>query len=48
MFLSKYGFDGMELHWEYPGAEEMGGQVTDKEYLNQFLEELYEIFRPNG
>lgn len=47
-FIKQYGFDGMELHWEYPGAEELGGQVTDKEQLNQFLEELSEIFKPNG
>lgn len=47
-FIKQYGFDGMEVHWEYPGAEELGGQVSDKDQLNQFLEELNEIFKPKG
>ncbi|XP_028131818.1 probable chitinase 10 [Diabrotica virgifera virgifera] len=44
-FLNKYDFDGMEVHWDYPGAEESGGQITDKEFLALFLEETAEIFR---
>lgn len=47
-FIKQFGFDGMEVSWEYPGAEELGGQITDREYLNQFLEELAEIFKPRG
>lgn len=47
-FIRQYGFDGMEIHWEYPGAEDMGGQTVDKENLNEFLDELKEIFQPNG
>lgn len=23
-FVTKYNFDGLEVHWEYPGAEESG------------------------
>ncbi|EFA10488.1 chitinase 10 isoform X1 [Tribolium castaneum] len=47
-FIKQYNFDGMDIHWEYPGAEKMGGQLSDKEYLNLFLEELSEIFKPRG
>ncbi|KAJ8980546.1 hypothetical protein NQ317_001053 [Molorchus minor] len=47
-FLTQYDFDGMEIHWEYPGAEEFGGHVTDKEFYNLFLEELSEIFKDRG
>jgi chitinase len=46
--IKQYNFDGMDIHWEYPGAEELGGQLSDKEYLNLFLEELSEIFKPRG
>lgn len=45
-FLEKYNFDGMEVHWEYPGSQEFGGQITDKEFLALFLEETAEIFKP--
>ncbi|XP_056636318.1 probable chitinase 10 [Diorhabda sublineata] len=44
-FLEKYNFDGMEVHWEYPGSQEFGGQRTDKEFLALFLEETSEIFK---
>ncbi|GLV44511.1 Chitinase 10 [Carabus blaptoides fortunei] len=44
-FLEEFGFDGVDLHWQYPGAEELGGRVTDKMNLNLLLEELSEIFQ---
>lgn len=46
--IKQYNFDGMDIHWEYPGAEKLGGQLSDKDYLNLFLEELSEIFKPRG
>ncbi|KAG5889208.1 hypothetical protein JTB14_033286 [Gonioctena quinquepunctata] len=47
-FIKQYDFDGIDIHWEYPGAEELGGQVTDKEFFSSFLDELSEIFRQKG
>ncbi|KAJ8920078.1 hypothetical protein NQ315_011732 [Exocentrus adspersus] len=47
-FLKQYDFDGIDIHWQYPGAEELGGRVTDKEFLTLFLEELSEIFKERG
>lgn len=46
--IKQYNFDGMDIHWEYPGAEEFGGRLSDKEFLNLFLEELSEIFKARG
>lgn len=43
--INQYNFDGLDLHWHYPGAEELGGKVTDKENLGLLLEELSEIFK---
>lgn len=46
-FLQKYEFDGVDINWQYPGAEELGGRPTDKEHFGYFLEELSEIFKEN-
>nr|AUF41628.1 chitinase 4 [Rhynchophorus ferrugineus] len=46
--IRQYNFDGIEIHWEYPGAEEFGGQPADKEYFQLFMEELSEIFKKSG
>lgn len=47
-FIKTYDFDGLDIDWQYPGAEELGGHVSDKEYFNLFLEELSEIFKERG
>lgn len=46
--IKQYNFDGIEIHWEYPGAQEFGGHPTDKEYFQLFMEELSEIFKKSG
>ncbi|XP_066157317.1 probable chitinase 10 [Euwallacea fornicatus] len=42
-----YGFDGMEIHWEYPAMEE-NSQNYEKEHFQLLLEELSEVFRKSG
>ncbi|CAG2181036.1 unnamed protein product, partial [Oppiella nova] len=46
IFLYKYGFDGINLDWQYPGNR--GGSATDKENYIKLLEEFYEVFGTTG
>lgn len=48
VLIKRYGFDGMDIHWQYPGAEEFGGHLSDRDYLELFLEELSEVFKSQG
>lgn len=47
-FMAENGFDGLDLHWEYPGAEELGGKRGDKEHLSQLIEELSGVMESRG
>ncbi|KAK6828998.1 hypothetical protein RU639_003403 [Aspergillus parasiticus] len=44
-FLTQYGFDGVDIDWEYPGAEERGGRPTDKENFTKLLQEIRQEFQ---
>lgn len=44
-FLNQYGFDGVDIDWEYPGAEERGGRPTDKENFTKLLQEMRQVFQ---
>ena len=44
-FCDRYGFDGVDLHWAYPGAEEFGGKPTDKTNFKVLLEELRTVLK---
>ncbi|KAK6618323.1 hypothetical protein RUM44_002775 [Polyplax serrata] len=43
-FLDTYNFDGVDLDWEFPGAEDLGGNKNDREFFSLLLEELAEVF----
>ncbi|KAJ3578860.1 hypothetical protein NPX13_g1706 [Xylaria arbuscula] len=43
-FLKRYGFDGVDLDWEYPGASDRGGHEDDGENFTKLLEEMRDSF----
>ncbi|GFN17067.1 bacteriodes thetaiotaomicron symbiotic chitinase [Aspergillus tubingensis] len=38
--MSEYGFDGIDIDWEYPAAEDRGGASTDTDNFVTFLSEM--------
>ncbi|MCH2108826.1 MAG: glycoside hydrolase family 18 protein [Polyangiaceae bacterium] len=43
-YLRKYGFDGLDLDWEFPGVSERGGREVDSENFTALLRELRAAF----
>lgn len=39
-FMSTYGFDGVDLDWEYPGAEDRSGRPADYKNFPIFMKRL--------
>ncbi|KAH6687317.1 symbiotic chitinase [Plectosphaerella plurivora] len=47
-FLDAYGFDGVDLDWEYPGAPDRGGKPEDVENFVLLVKDLRQTFNKAG
>ncbi|KAJ5951267.1 uncharacterized protein N7479_009680 [Penicillium vulpinum] len=47
-FLETYGFDGVDLDWEYPVAEERSGKAADYKNFTSFLKNLRNALASSG
>lgn len=47
-FLGTYGFDGADLDWEYPVADDRGGKAEDKDNFVALIKELRSYFDLSG
>uniref|UniRef100_A0A182Q0N9 GH18 domain-containing protein n=1 Tax=Anopheles farauti TaxID=69004 RepID=A0A182Q0N9_9DIPT len=45
-FIKQYGFDGLDLDWEYP--TQRGGKPVDRENFVALVRELSQVFRKNN
>lgn len=43
-FCNKWGFDGLDLDWEYPGAPDRGGKPEDTENFIKLMRTLRQTF----
>ncbi|KAJ5956606.1 hypothetical protein N7501_010885 [Penicillium viridicatum] len=43
-FMDWYGFDGVDIDWEYPGAPDRGGKTRDTDNYVALLKEVRSVF----
>lgn len=44
-FLPQYGFQGVDIDWEYPVASERGGNPEDTQNLVYLVQEMHAAFK---
>ncbi|PNP44197.1 hypothetical protein THARTR1_11088 [Trichoderma harzianum] len=47
-FMSEYGFDGVDIDWEYPGAGDRGGTKNDYDNFPLLLQAIRQAFNDHG
>ncbi|KAK5127248.1 hypothetical protein LTR08_004478 [Meristemomyces frigidus] len=47
-FMRQYGFDGLDIDWEYPGAPDRGGDLADTKNYVSLMQTLRSTFDSSG